>query len=100
MGKELRSLALASSGIGASTSPEEAHYRPSDTGELPFSRALQKPKLTNRRLSCKNRRSLGNTEIATCFTLCLSRGSIPNLSVVHRSEWITLFTVLGSSDDS
>lgn len=50
MGKELGSLALASSGVGASTSPEEAHYRPSDTGEAAFLKSPSEAKVNKEAL--------------------------------------------------
>lgn len=50
LGKELGSLALASSGVGASTSPEEAHYRPSDTGEAAFLKSPSEAKVNKEAL--------------------------------------------------
>lgn len=73
LGKGLGSLALASYSLHAFTSPEEAHYRPSDTDRDDFLKSPSKARDNKQALELKSRYSLENTEVATCFTLSLKK---------------------------
>lgn len=57
LGKELGSLALASYSVGALTSPEEAHYRLSDTGKDVFLKSPSEAKVNKQALELEKQTS-------------------------------------------